>query len=302
MTRTTSPAPHLAGQPAGGLLDGARRRDGDARVAARDGLGEPGGRGDGRVRVAARPDVRDRDGVGAGEHVGERVEQGRRAVVGQRLVDRPRAGRARAGGPRPASRGSRSGGGRSRRTRRCPRASPLRSSRRPTPPNDASPAMIASGAEPTAAAAPATPSAFAALWRPAVGRRRGDRAGERVEAQDVDESSRPGPRAVIRPSSAVAGPADGPEPVGDATRERPGRWGSTSAMAVATIRPGQSASRATRSATPSSPDVRDEDRRRARPLRPVDTRHAADPGLGPGEHRRGRAGPLGTLPALCPTR
>ena len=86
----------------------------------------------------------------AASDVGERVEQRRGPVVGQRLVDRPDApARARAGGPRRASRGSPSGGGRSRRTPRRPCASPLRSSRRPTPANEARPAHRRPAPSPT---------------------------------------------------------------------------------------------------------------------------------------------------------
>jgi hypothetical protein len=81
--------PHLAREPRRGRLDAAGCGARDPRRPRRDRRREPCRRRDRRVRVAARPDVRDGGRVGGREHVRERVEQGRRPVVGQRLVDCP---------------------------------------------------------------------------------------------------------------------------------------------------------------------------------------------------------------------
>ena len=65
---------------------------------------------------------------------------------------------------------------------------------------------MAAGDRPRTAAAPATARAFAALWRPAVGRRVviGPASGSSPWISSVVEA---GSLPITRPSSAVAGPA-----------------------------------------------------------------------------------------------
>ena len=109
--------------------------------ARRDGLGQAGRRCDRRVRVAAGPDVGDRDGIGVGEdrpRTSSSIAAVRWKVSGSYTAHDAAARLALADAPR-ASRGSPSGGGRSRRTPTTPAASPFRSRRRPTPANEASP-------------------------------------------------------------------------------------------------------------------------------------------------------------------
>ena len=105
----------------------------------------------------------------------------------QRLVDRPdaAAGLALADG-RERRRGSPSGGGRSRRTRPRPPTSPLRSSRRATPANDASPATIRSAPSPRPRRGRRDAQRVRDVVRP--GRRQADRdrAAELVEADELD--------------------------------------------------------------------------------------------------------------------
>ncbi len=154
-----------------------------------------------------------------GERLGERVEQRRGPVVGQRLVDGPHApaglaladrrerlaDRRRvvavvvvdhdARPPRPCARAA----ARRRRTRPAPRRRRRRQRRR-------------------AAAAPATPSAFAALWRPAVGSRTG---------RGPASGSRPAISSVVASGSLGRDPAEqrvgrtrrAAEPLGDAPGE-----------------------------------------------------------------------------------
>ena len=80
MTRTASPGARTwpASQSAvASTLPGATTAI--AGSPARHGLRQTGGGRDGRVRVTAGPDVRDRDGVGLGEHLGEVAPAARRS-------------------------------------------------------------------------------------------------------------------------------------------------------------------------------------------------------------------------------
>ena len=188
-----------------------------------DGLRQPGGRGDRRVRVAAGPDVGDRDGVGTGEDVGERVEQRRRPVVGQRLVHGPDA----PAGLALADRGQRLADRRrvvavvvvhddARAPRPCARAA----ARRPrTPPR---PATIAPAPTPDGGRRARDPQRVRGVVAARGRQARGDRAGERVEAERSRAWSPRGRAAVIRPEERRRGPAAVAEPLGDPAGEPAG--------------------------------------------------------------------------------
>ena len=126
-------------------------------------------------------------------------------MVRQRLVDRPDApARARAGGRPRASRGSPSGDGRSRRTRRPHRprpCAPAAARRRGT-----SRARGRCLARPRRVAArrPATPSALAALCRPAVGSRIVTARSWPSSPRDLEGRSRRGSAATIRARTVAA--------------------------------------------------------------------------------------------------
>ena len=223
MTSTASPSRTSPREPAGGRLHGARRGDGDAAGCARaTASARPAA--EAMVVSGSRPAQMSAMATASArrEHVGERVEQRRGPVVGQRLVDGPDA----AAGLALADRGERLPDRRRVVAVVVVHDDALRLALALEPPADArrttrGRATIASAPAPRQRPRPRRRSAFDALWRPAVGRRAvtGPASGSRPRMSTVVAS---GSAAMIRPRSAVAGPGGRAEPVGDATRERPG--------------------------------------------------------------------------------
>ena len=124
---------------------------------------------------------------------------------------------------------------------------------------------------------------------------RGDRAGERVEAEDVD-GRRVGVRRGDPAQQGGRRTRRRPEPVGDAARERPGALGLDVDERRRHEPPGPVRETRHELGDALVSDIRDEDRRRAGPLRPVDARHAPDPGLERSEHRRAVGEHVGVVP------
>ena len=268
-SRARVAGPDLAGQPRGRRLDRSRRGHGQVRTGAarsprraltrrRRSCRDPG-------RPRCRRSRRRRPPPGP-----PRTPRGGPPSDGTSAARRrPRpAGPAPAGGRPRASPGSRSGGGRSRRTPTTPPASPFRSRRRPTPGNEASPSTIASASRPAVMrrgrdpegvgrVVPARPSAAGPVTAPRSGSRPWISSGRGFGSTP----RRPG-RA--RP---VAGPTRGPELARRCPgRSSPRRWAGASTRAVATICPGQSRRPAASWRDAVVGDVGDE-RRRRRPRR-----------------------------------